>query len=139
MRPILLHVTRFYLALSVLVGVPAGAGRAVLCLAPNSHVAIEVDAGRCADYPQTPRGELEILGMLTLPDGCGDCVDLPLGTQIVSAAHHRVLASTSSNATPAPCICSVTGGRVMEASVRPTPPRRTGRAFPPSRSTILRI
>jgi hypothetical protein len=88
MRSTLLVATRFYLVLAVLAGVPAGANRAVLCVAPNGHVAIEVGEGRCADRAAAVNGTIENTGICTVPDGCGDCVDLPMGKQILDIARN---------------------------------------------------
>ncbi len=140
MRSLLLHVTHFYLVLAVLAGVPAGASRAVLCVAPNGHVAIEVGEGRCGDYAATSSGDLENSGVCTTPDGCASCVDLPMGKQVLSSANHGApstnasFASLTLDASSAP-VADLTRAttRVDVAQVKSSRP-----AFPPSRTTILR-
>lgn len=140
MRSILLHVTHLYLVLAVLAGVPAGASRAVLCVAPNGHVAIEVGEGRCGDYARTASGDIENSGICMTPDGCSDCVDLPMGKQIVSSAHHLVPSTSASLAPLALSVVSIqpadlsgASPRLVVAQVRSSRP-----TFPPSRTTVLR-
>ena len=140
MRPILRFTTHLYLALAVLAGLPAGASRAVLCVAPNGHVAIEAGEGRCGDYAPTSSGDLENNGICTMPDGCGDCVDLPMGKQTLSSTHHG---APSTSASFAPLTLSAIS--VPNTDLSGTSPRlvvaRGGSSrppFPPSRTTILR-
>lgn len=140
MRSILLHVTRLYLVFTVLAGVPAGAGRAVLCVASNGHVAIEAGEGRCGEFAPTTSGDIENVGICSMPDGCGDCVDLPMGRQVLRSAHHVV---PSTNASAAPLTLSVDNIHlpdVAELSHRLVPARGESSrpTFPPSRTTILR-
>jgi len=139
-RSILLNVTRLYLVFTVLAGVPAGASRAVLCVASNGHVAIEAGEGRCGEFAPATSGNIENVGVCSMPDGCGDCVDLPMGKQVLSSAHHVV---PSTNASTAPLALSVdnfhlsdvvgVSPRVGLAQVESSRP-----SFPPSRTTILR-
>ncbi len=140
MRSILLHLTHLYLVLAVLAGVPAGASTAVLCVAQNGHVAIEAGAGRCGACAPTSSGDTENTGICTMPDGCGDCVDLPMGKQILGSAHH-VVPSTIASLTPL-ALSAVSihyadhfgaSPRLFVGQVESSRP-----TFPPSRTTILR-
>jgi len=88
MHSILLAVTRLYLAVAVLAGTTAGAGRTVLCVEANGRIVVETGQGRCADRVPGDNGDLANTGVATLPDGCGDCVDLPVGSHVLSAARH---------------------------------------------------
>lgn len=133
-------MTRLYLVFTVLVGVPAGASRAVLCVASNGHVAIEAGEGRCGEFAPATSGNIENVGGCLMPDGCGDCVDLPMGKQVLRSAHHVV---PSANASIAPLALSVDNFHLSDVVGMPP---RVGLAqvessrpiFPPSRTTILR-
>jgi hypothetical protein len=139
MRALLGFATRLYLVLTVLAGLPAGAGRSVLCVAPNGHLAIEVGEGRCADYASSASDEIENAEGCTAPDGCGDCADLPIGKQVFSAAHHDMAAARSALlASPIPAAdagAELLAGVSRTALIQSTP---THTSFPPSRTTIFR-
>ena len=140
MRSVLHFSTRLYLILVVLTCVPAGAGSAVLCVVPNGHVAIETGKGRCADYSPSARGTMENTGVRTVPDGCGDCVDVPVGNQALRASRQASPNSGSQPLTLSPMVLgglgtdsySVAMRSAAALGTRPLP------AFPPSRTTILR-
>lgn len=140
MRSVLLYLTHFYLVLAVLAGVPAGACRAVLCVAPNGHVAIEVGEGSCRDYAPTSSGHLENSGICTTPDGCAACVDLSMGNQILSSALHRVTGTNTSSASLTQIANSIPHADLSGATARVAVAQiySSRPTFPPSRTTILR-
>lgn len=140
MRPILSLMTRLYLALTILSGVPAVVSRAVLCVAPNGHIAIEMGESRCEDYSTPAANAIEGSGIRTAPDCCGDCVDVPMVEQVLSAARHGTLATRPE---PPPAFPMLVGDQDTELFaamyrspvIHGTPPRAS---FPPSRTAILR-
>lgn len=140
MRSILRFMTRPYLVLAVLAGVPAGASRAVLCLAPDGHVAIEVGDTRCVDYASPASGAPEQVGPRIVPDGCGECVDVPVGSPVLSEAHGRITVRGSQTALTAPLLASVVAAESPAVSMRARSASGAAfhSAFPPSRTTILR-
>lgn len=140
MRTLLGFATRLYLVLTVLAGVPAGAGRAVLCVAPNGHLAIEVGEGRCADYGPSASGELENAEGCTAPDGCGDCVDLPMSRQVFTAAHHGMSAARPELPLASPILAASQAIELLAEACRLAPVRGVlaHASFPRSRTTIFR-
>ncbi len=81
-------LSRLYLVLAVFSALTAGASRMVLCVEPGGRVVIESGDGRCADRPDGPNGAVANHGFTVLPDGCADCVDVPLGVHQAGAARH---------------------------------------------------
>jgi hypothetical protein len=140
MRSILRNVTHGLLLLSALAALPASPGRTVLCVAPDGHLAIESGEGRCADFPSLPTGTLGNAGLGTEPDGCGDCVDVPMGQQVLSTVHRASSARVSEGIASAPMVVHARfalpalapGLETAPAGAPPHP------SFPPSRTTILR-
>jgi hypothetical protein len=140
MRTLTRLVSHLYLGLALLVGLPAGAHRSVICVAPNGHFAIEVGQGRCADYAPFTSASVENAGVSTTPDGCGDCIDVPVSAHVLSSNHHG-----TASASPRPPVATpLFAGRhdaepygslvwLMPVFDSPIPP-----SFPPSRTTILR-
>ena len=140
MRSSFHFAVQLYLALAVLAGVPAGASRSVLCIAPNGHVAFEMGEGRCADYAPFAGGTLENAGVCTAPDGCGDCVDVPVGKQVWSSARHGTSVASLRAPQATPAVVAVSDAELFafsspSAVARGTPTRPS---FPPTRTTILR-
>lgn len=141
MRAYYVALTRLYLVLAVLSGLSAGTTRMVLCIEPTGRIVFETGEGRCADRAPSPNGEVANCGFALLPDGCGDCVDLPLGDHVLSAARH---AAPRLAATPVPyaTACMSVGTAVLPVTVL-HPAGTAGslaRAWvPPARSAILRI
>jgi hypothetical protein len=138
MRSMLRFTTHLYLVLTVLAGVPAGASRFVLCVAPIGHVAIEVGEGRCADYIPSASGAST--GTRTVPDGCGDCVDVPMGSQVLSAARYATSAAGPERVASSPMLAGSHHAELLAVAYRPALMHgtQTHPSFPPSRSTILR-
>lgn len=141
MRPILLLTSRLYLLLAVLAGVPTGASRTVVCVAPDRHVAIETVEGRCMDDAPTAGGAIGNTAACTMPDDCGDCADLPVGEQILSQAHRALQSTDVQSAPPTPVYvrgidadCFTASANRVAARVAPSP-----HLAPPSRTTVLRI
>lgn len=141
MRSTLKFLVRLYLLLSVLAGVPASASQGVLCLAPRGHLAIEAGETRCVDSAAyATSGKFGLVGSRMPPNGCRDCVDIPVGTPMLGETHGHGTA---------PCFQPVVAGPLL-AVVRAADPRATsiqagwanrpalGAAFPPFRTMILR-
>lgn len=135
----LCSVTRCYLVLAVLAGVPAGASRMVLCVAPEGHVAIEVGSGRCVESGPSAGGAFEPAGLRMIPDGCNDCVDVPVGTPMLSEANGRNGALGSQASVEGPFLSALALDMPAMSMPAPSAPRAGSHsAFPPSRTTILR-
>jgi hypothetical protein len=142
MRTLARWICHLYLGLSLLAGMPAGAQRSVICVAPNGHIAIEEGLGRCADHAPDSEtsASVENAGASQTPDGCGDCVDMPVSSHVSNATHHGTSAASPEPpaATPAiaghcdvtTLVCVSTPALSLQAPAHP--------AFPPSRTTILR-
>ena len=94
MRRLIGHATSLYLALTVLAGIPMGSGATVLCLGSNGHVAIEQGIRRCADVTTPSGGMVTNSDVQVDPDGCGSCVDLPLGASAIRAGRQMSSVST---------------------------------------------
>ena len=139
MRSILRSATYLYLVLSVLAGIPVGSGRAVLCLAPNGHVAIEPGDRSCVGCAVSSSEWPEDTSPRMLPDGCGPCVDVPVGSPVLNGAHGRRPALAASIALPAPFLSSVLATEPPSVSKRASAsPAAFRSSFAPSRTTILR-
>lgn len=140
MRFVLRLTTCAYLVLAVLTGVPAGASRAVLCLGPDGHVAIEMGNGRCAEYAPPGNDAGEPAGTEMLPTCCGECVDIPVGTPVLSERHGRSPAVSSPTELAPPLTLALLTSESPDAvtNARSAPGVDSHPAFPPSRSTILR-
>lgn len=140
MRSIFLAVVRLYLVVVVLAGASAGAGRTVLCLESSGRVVLETGQGRCADRVPSANGDIAGADVATLPDGCGDCVDLPVGTNVLSAGRHGIPSSISLPLVAFPAGQSPIDGHSWDADSRVDAARVLGSrpGFKPSRTTILR-
>ena len=131
---------RLYLVLWVLAGVPVGASRTVLCLAPNRHVAIEMGDRRCVEYVPPARRAIERVDTRTVPRGCADCVDIPVGTPAMSQARGQSQALGAQESLARPFPSAVRAVELPSASLYapPEPGAGSHSAFPPSRTTVLR-
>lgn len=142
MRALFLLMSRLYVVLAVLAGVPTGPSQSVLCLAPNRHVAFEAGAGRSADTLPTASGRIGDTGITAVPNDCGNCVDVPFGTPVLSEAFGRGTGSGSQTCLAAPYISAGPGlGLASATASSPDPPAPESglhTAFPPSRTTFLR-
>ena len=141
MRTISLALVRLYLVMAVLVGTSAGAGRTVLCVEASGRMVLETGQGRCADRIPSPSGDIADTEIATLPDGCGDCVDLPIGTNVLSAGHHGPARANSLPSVFVPAAWSPTAAQGLDASAWVDAAARVARSRPvgsPSRTTILR-
>ena len=132
---------RFLLAWTLLVGIPGGAGRSVLCFGPNDHVAIEAGEGRCADNLPSAADAIDDPSDGTLPEDCGDCVDLPIGKHAMGSLHHGTAAAKVAAPASSAAMASGQAGAFFATDYRSpmahcSPARPS---FPPSRTTILRI
>lgn len=141
MRAYYFVLTRFYLVLAVLSGLSAGPSRMVLCIEPTGRIVFETGEGRCSDRAPSPNGAVANCGFATLPDGCGDCVDLPMGSDVVSSARHGVSRLAAVPAPFAAVSMSVVSAVPPAAVLHPAGAALAhARAWaPPSRSAILRI
>lgn len=140
MRTLLRFGTHCYLVLAVLAGVPAGASRMVLCLAPNGHVEIEVGRGRCVDFESPCSDAPAQPEPRVVPDGCGECVDVPMGTPVLSEARGRGTAVGTETSVANPLLSAGPAAQRPAATIhaRSAPRAAFHSAFPPSRTTILR-
>lgn len=140
MRPILRLSTVLYLVLSVLAGVPAGASRVVLCVAPNGHVEIEAGSGRCVDAAAPAAGALDASAPRMAPEDCDDCVDVPLGMPVLSEARGHGPGFGAQAQLVAPALAPVLASASWNAPAPGTSAHGadTRSAFPPSRTTIFR-
>src|SRR5262245_47551519 len=87
------------LALSLLVGLPAGRGVSVLCIGSDGHVAVEYGSGSCGAGAIVP-SEDSAQGM-ACEDDCGPCVDVPIGaTSLVRVRYEVAPLSTIAAALP---------------------------------------
>ena len=139
MRSILRSATYLYLVLSVVAGVSAGSGRAVLCLASNGHVAIEPGDRSCVGCAVSSSEWPEDMGPRIGLAGCGPCVDVPVGTPVLIGRHGRGPILSPSTTLPAP---TLSAGLVAEPPsfwkhASASPPAFLS-SFAPSRTTILR-
>ena len=134
-------LTRLYLVLAVLSGLSAGTSRMVLCIEPTGRIVFEAGEGRCADRAPSPNGEVANCGFAIMPDGCGECVDLPFGHDVVSSARHGVARLVAVPAPFAALFTSVDPALPPAAVLAPAGAALAhARAWaPPSRSVILRI
>jgi hypothetical protein len=143
MRIALLMFARVYLVLAVLAGVPAGASRAVLCVAPDGHVAIEAGIARCADVAPAAALGAESPAARAVPGDCGDCddcVDLPVGGPVLSTAQHGATLAPAPLATSSALHVNGSGILALLPAARTNASRAAASrpSFPPSRTTILR-
>lgn len=140
MRSIFLSVIRLYLVLAVLAGTAAGAGRTVLCVESSGRIVMEAGQGRCADRVPSAHGDLAGTGVATLPDGCGDCVDLPVGSHVLSAARHGISRAETPSLVSLPAALSPMSGDQPNATSQlvVTCVSVSRSAFESSRTTILR-
>ena len=129
-----------YLTLTVLAGLPAGARQAVLCLAPNGHVAIEGGENRCADNTSIGQDAVELAGPQILPPCCGECIDIPIGARLLSLTRGRgpALNSPSHLAAPLSSVVVAVESPSGLSQAAPALPADSHCAFQPSRTTILR-
>lgn len=136
MRSLLLDSTKLYLMLAVLVGLPLGRGSMVLCIESDGHVAVERGVVACSDRPVAASEP----ACAAAEDDCSDCVDLPMGSTILSAGRTAV---------PAPALAGVAHGMTAElqatarhACLMPAPIAssgdRSGPTLSPPRTSILR-
>lgn len=140
MRSILLAVIRLYLVVAVLAGTAAGAGRTVLCVESNGRIVVEPGQGRCADRAPSDTGDITSADVATLPDGCGDCVDLPVGSHVLSAARHGISRAETPSLVSLPAALSSMSGDQPNATSQlvVTCVSVSRSAFESSRTTILR-
>lgn len=140
MRSIFSALVRLYLVVAVLGGTWAGTGRTVLCVEPSGRMVLESAQGRCADRMPSASGDIADTDVATLPDGCGDCVDLPIGTNVLSASPHGPARANSLPSVSAPAGLSPAALRGPDVSVRAAVAfvARTLPAGSPSRTAILR-
>ena len=102
MRSFVRHAASSFLSLAILAGGTAPSGGSVLCVAASGHVAIEEGKGRWADYQPATSRSLEVNGIKTTPNGCGPCVDLPLGVGATITAVRALPSGSSTPLAPAP-------------------------------------
>ncbi len=140
MRTLARLVSHLYLGLALLVGLPAGAHRSVICVAPNGHLAIEVGQGRCADYVPSTSASVENAGVSTAPDGCGDCIDVPVSAHVLSPNHHGTASANPRPPAPTPLFAGSHDAEpyAVLARLAPVFDTQIPPSFPPSRTTILR-
>lgn len=140
MRSFLRHLTHLYLVLAVLAGVPAGASRAVLCIGPSGHMAIEDGEAHCGASTRSSSGDVESADDFSVPGGCGDCVDFPMGKQTLHSAYHLAPSAGASVTLLAAGVQDVHLSDLFIASPRLALARVESLRlpFPPSRTTILR-
>ena len=140
MRPFLRFATYCYLMVTVLAGIPAGASRAVLCVAPNGHLAIEMESGHCVSSVFHVTRTSEDAGPQMTPGCCGDCVDVPVGTPILSETHGRGRAAGSQTSLPAPFLSAAlyADSPAVSLGAHSASGAEPHSAYPPSLTTILR-
>ncbi len=140
MRSHFLALVRLYLVLAVLAGTSAGAGRTVLCVESSGRMVLESGQGRCADRILSANGDIADTDIATLPDGCGDCVDLPIGTNVLSASHHGPARANSLPSVSVSAAWSPTAAQGPDAGSWGDVARlaRSRPASEPSRTTNLR-
>ena len=141
MRALLRTATSLYLVLTVIVGVPASAGRPVLCVAPNGHVAIEAEVGCCMGFASRQGIAPDQGGCEVLPEICGDCVDIPVGIPALTVANGRGRISGLPTYVANPQLSSALSVNSFSALTRMTPIPQAALRSPilSSRTTILRI
>ncbi len=140
MRPAIRHAANLYLSMTILVGVPAGRGAIVLCVAPNGHVAIEAGEGLCTNCSLSMAESTVDPGASVVPERCGPCVDLPVAAAALRDTRRALPVSAS--AISAPTLLAMGGALML-----PAPAARLvllggspsfSTPFPPTQTTILR-
>lgn len=107
------HAIRVLLLLSALVSFLLGDRGMVLCIAPDGHVAIEVDReGSCA--PSASHHDPEAI--VPADSCCGPCADVPLPSSTLAAGGSRHDAHASDS--KAPLVASHGCGRADDRPLR---------------------
>ena len=140
MRPFLRFATYFYLMVAILVGIPASGNRAVLCVAPNGHLTIEMENGHCVGNPSHLTRSSEDAGPQMTAACCGDCVDVPVGTHVLSETHGRGRGVGPQTSLPAPLLTAALYADSPAVALGAHSASGAGlpSASAPSRTTILR-
>ena len=141
MCALLRHATALCLVLNLLAGIPAGVDRTVLCVAPNGHVAIEAGTGCCLAIGSFLGAVPDSRASQLVCEGRGDCVDVPLGTSVLTPIHGRgrapgLLANAGSSLLS---LALDVGASSVSARAATSPQVPLYSIHPASRTTILRI